>query len=188
MVRFRLPGRGLPPASKLGIVSGVYSREEGGQKKTLFCPGIPGAGKATITSIAFNRLKTSFPDDKTGRALLYCSYKRQDNQRLTIASLLGQPAVWQSIVPKSIHELYDKHRKSRPSQNEMREALYRIIKTYSRTFIIKIDCLDECKTDRILNELLSEVYKLQEISGTRLIVTFRSKTPKQRDRAKTPSQ
>ena len=49
----------------------------------------------------------------------------------------------------------------------MREALYSIIKNYSRTFIV-IDYLDECKTHRILNELLSEVYKLQEISDTRL--------------------
>ena len=129
-----------------------------------------------IASIVVNHLKTSF-SDKTGKAFVYCIYKRQDNQEVDdlLASLLGQLAVWQSIVPKSIRELYDKHRqgeKPRLSQNEIREALYDTIKTYSRTFII-IDGLDECKTDRIRNELLSEVYKLQEISDTRLMVTFR---------------
>ena len=80
--------------------------------------------------------------------------------------------MWQSIV---ICKSYDKHWKGenpRLSQNEIREALCKIIKTYSRTFII-IDGLDECKTDHIRNELLSEVYKLQEISDTRLMVTFR---------------
>ena len=79
------------------------------------------------------------------------------------------------MVPESIHELYDKHRKGekpRLSQNEIREELCNITKTYSRTFII-IDALDECKTDRIRNELLSEIYKLQEGSDTRLMVTFR---------------
>jgi Cdc6-like AAA superfamily ATPase len=148
-----------------------------GKKKTLFCPGIPGAGKTMITSIVVNHLKTSFPDDKTGTAFLYCVYKRQDNQKVgnLLASLLGQLAVQQSMVPKSIRELYDKHRKGekpRLSQDEIHEELCSIIKTYSRTFIV-IDALDECKTDSIYNELLSEIYKLQEGSDTRLMVTFR---------------
>ena len=122
-------------------------------------------------------VKTSFPDDKTGKAFLYCIYKRQDNQKVDdlLASLLGQLAVWQWMVPESIRELYDKHRrgeKPRLSRNEILEALSSITKSYSRTFII-IDALDECKTNRIRNELLSEVYKLQEGSDTRLMVTFR---------------
>jgi hypothetical protein len=83
-----------------------------GKKKTLFCPGIPGAGKTMIASIAVNHLETSFPDDRTGKAFLYCVYKRQDNQKVDdlLASLLGQLAVWQSIVPESIRELYELHR------------------------------------------------------------------------------
>ena len=113
-----------------------------------------------IASIVINHLKTSFSDDNTGKAFLYCIYKRQDSQEVDdlLASLLGQLAVWQSIVPDSVSELYDKHRKGgkpRLSQDEIREALCHIIKTYSRTFII-IDALDECKTDHTRNELLSE--------------------------------
>jgi Cdc6-like AAA superfamily ATPase len=146
-------------------------------KTTLFCPGIPGAGKTMIASIVVNHLKTSFPDDKTGRAFLYCTYKRQDNQKVDdlLAALLGQLAARQSMVPESIRKWYDEHRKGekpRLSQNEICEALHSIIKTYSRTFII-IDALDECKTDHIRNELLSEIYKLQEGSDIRLMVTFR---------------
>jgi Cdc6-like AAA superfamily ATPase len=148
-----------------------------GKKKTLFCSGIPGAGKTMIASIVVNHLKTSFPDDRTGRAFLFCNYKRQDSQEVDnlLASLLGQLAAWQSTVPESVRELYDKHlkgEKSRLSPDEIREALCSIIKNYSRTFII-IDALDECKTDHIRNELLSEIYKLQEGSDTRLMVTFR---------------
>jgi Cdc6-like AAA superfamily ATPase len=148
-----------------------------GKEKSLFCPGIPGTGKTMIASIVVDHLKTSFSDDKTGKAFLYCIYKRQDNQSVDdlLASLLGQLAVGQSTVPKSIRELYDKHRrgeKPRLSRNEILEALSSITKTYSRTFII-IDALDECKTNHIRNELLSEVYKLQEGSDTRLMVTFR---------------
>jgi hypothetical protein len=149
-----------------------------GKKKTLFCPGIPGTGKTMIASIVVNHLKTSFPDDKTGKAFLYCNYKRQENQEVDhlLASLLGQLAARQSMVPGPIHKLYDEHRRkgenSRLSQNDIREELHNIIKTYSRTFIV-IDALDECETDHVRSELLSEVYKLQEGSDTRLMVTFR---------------
>jgi Cdc6-like AAA superfamily ATPase len=146
-------------------------------EKALFFPGIPGAGKTMIASIVVNQLKTSFPDDRTGRAFLFCVYERQDNQKVDglLASLLGQLAAWQSTVPESVRKLYDKHRrgeKPRLSQDEIREALCSTMQNYSQTFII-IDALDECKTDHIRNELLSEIYKLQEESDTRLMVTFR---------------
>jgi Cdc6-like AAA superfamily ATPase len=148
-----------------------------GKKTTLFCPGIPGAGKTMIASIVVDHLKTSFPDDETGHAFLYCIYKRQENQGVDnlLASLLGQLAVWQPMVPESICKLYDEHgigKKPRLSRNEIHGELCGIIRTYSRTFII-IDALDECKTDQIRNELLSEIYKLQEGSDVRLMVTFR---------------
>ena len=130
-----------------------------------------------ISSIVINHLKISLSDDKTGRAYLYCIYKRQDNQKSDdlLASLLGQLVARQSMVPESIRKLYDEHQKgekSRLSRDEIREELHSIIKTYSRTFIV-IDALDECKTDGIRNELLSEIYKLQEGSNIRLMVTFR---------------
>jgi hypothetical protein len=148
-----------------------------GKKKTLFCPGIPGAGKTMITSIVVNHLKTSFPDDRTGRAFIFCVYKRQDHQKVDdlLASLLGQLVARQSTIPKFVRELYDKHRrgeKHRLSRDEICEALCSVIKNYSRIFII-IDALDECKTDHIRNELLSEIHKLQEGFDIRLMVTFR---------------
>ena len=149
-----------------------------GKKKTLFCPGIPGTGKTMIASIVVDHLKACFPDDETGHAFLYCIYKRQENQGVDnlLASLLGQLALWKkSIVPEAIREWYNKHLKGEKpglSRDEIRVALGSIIRTYSRTFVI-IDALDECKTDQIRNKLLSEVYKLQEGSDVRLMVTFR---------------
>jgi len=148
-----------------------------GKKKTLFCPGIPGAGKTMIASIVIDHLKASFSDSKTGNAFLYCTYKRQDNQEVDdlLASLLGQLTPWKSTIPESVRKLYQEHldgQKGRLSRNEIYGALSSITKTNSRTFII-IDALDECKEDRIRNELLSEVYKLQEGSDIRLMVTFR---------------
>ena len=130
-----------------------------------------------IASIVVDYLKTSFPEDRTGIAFLYCTYKRRDNQEFDdlLASLLGQLTLWQPMTPESIQKLYDKHlqgEKPRLSQDEIREELYRIMKAYTRIFIV-IDALDECKTDPIRDRLLSELYGLQEESDIRLMVTFR---------------
>ena len=101
-----------------------------GKQNTLFCPGIPGAGKTVIASIVVDYLKTSFPDGKTGIAFLYCIYKRMDDREVDdlLASLLGQLALWQPIIPESIRKLYDKHlkgEKPRLSQDEIRKELHR---------------------------------------------------------------
>jgi hypothetical protein len=59
-------------------------------KQTLFCPGIPGAGKTMITSIVIDDLYTKFQNDASvGMAYLYRSGPR--HRRLAIiASGIGQ--------------------------------------------------------------------------------------------------
>jgi len=78
----------------------------GRQKEDLILPWNP-LNWQNYDCIHCNRLKASFPDNKTGRAFLYCIYKRQDNQKVDhlLASLLGQLAVRQSMVHESIREL-----------------------------------------------------------------------------------
>ena len=50
-------------------------------KQTLFCPGIPGAGKTILTSIVINELTTLLGiDEHIGIAYLYCNFKSQDQQ------------------------------------------------------------------------------------------------------------
>jgi hypothetical protein len=64
-------------------------------RQTLFCPGIPGAGKTILTSIVVEKLTTRFNDDKSiGIAYLYCNVRRQDQQKICdlLASLLKQLA------------------------------------------------------------------------------------------------
>ena len=61
--------------------------------QTLFCPGIPGAGKTIITSIVVDKLTTQIcADPKIGIAYIYCNYRRQDEQKIDdlLASLLKQ--------------------------------------------------------------------------------------------------
>jgi Cdc6-like AAA superfamily ATPase len=88
------------------------------EKQTLFCPGIPGAGK-TILMIVVDELTTRFENDKSiGVAYVYCNFQRQNNQKAqdVLASLLKQLAEAQPSLPEGVKSLYDrhKHKRTRP--------------------------------------------------------------------------
>jgi Cdc6-like AAA superfamily ATPase len=151
-----------------------------GTQKTLFCPGIPGAGKTIIASIVVEHLWKIFPDGdfpihKTGIAFLYCSYKRREEQKDVdlLSALLKQLVQEQSLIPKPVKELYDYHskRKTRPSFDEVSKSLCSIIESYSQVFIV-VDALDECN-DNTCTKLLSEIRNLQTRSNTKLMATSR---------------
>jgi hypothetical protein len=116
-------------------------------KQTLFCPGIPGAGKTIITAIVIDYLQSRFLDDQsTGIAYIYCNFRRQDKQNAEdlLASLLKQLACSR---PASVKDLYDRHQKrgTKPNFDEISRTLHSVAAAYSRVFIV-IDALDECKT------------------------------------------
>jgi hypothetical protein len=56
-----------------------------GKKKTLFCPGIPGAGKTMIASIVVDHLRTSF---NLGFHEMKFSKRSAASQRLTLGPSL----------------------------------------------------------------------------------------------------
>jgi Cdc6-like AAA superfamily ATPase len=151
-----------------------------GESKTLFCPGIPGAGKTMIASIVVDHLIKTFRhcnaslDHKAGVAYIYCGYGRQNEEGLDnlLASLLAQLLLEQVSIPRAIQELYDNRRRTRPSLDKISEELCSVISNYSRVFIV-IDALDECSEDSIRGALLSNIFKLQVLSDTRLMATFR---------------
>jgi len=54
----------------------------GKTKQTLFCPGMPGAGKTIITSVVVYHLHIIFQNDPAvGIAYLYCNFQQQQNQK-----------------------------------------------------------------------------------------------------------
>jgi Cdc6-like AAA superfamily ATPase len=118
-------------------------------KKTLFCPGIPGAGKTILTSIVVDDLNTRFSNDPTiGIAYIYCNFQRQDEQKAEdlLASLLKQLSQGRSSLPDNVKSLYDCYRdkRTRPSFDEILRTLQFVTGMYSRVFIV-IDALDECR-------------------------------------------
>lgn len=146
--------------------------------QTLFCPGIPGAGKTILTSIVIDSLTTRFQSDKgIGIAYIYCNFRRQDEQKIDdlLASLLKQLAECQPSLPASVKDLYDRHRtrRTRPSIDEISRSIQSVVIAYTRVFII-IDALDECQvSNKCRTTFLSEVFNLQAKYRANLFATSR---------------
>ncbi|KAK5636040.1 hypothetical protein RRF57_011752 [Xylaria bambusicola] len=147
-------------------------------KNTLFCPGIPGAGKTILTSIVIDNLENHFHRETTiAIAYVYLNYKRQSEQTVEslLSSLLKQLCQCRSPLPSSLTELYDRHkpRRTRPSFDEISKALESVTVQNSRTFIT-IDALDECRAfDGCRTRFLSAIFNLQKKTGVNIFATSR---------------
>ena len=147
-------------------------------KQTLFCPGIPGAGKTILTSIVVEELSARFQDDNNVIvAYIYCNFKRQFEQSLEdlLTSLLKQLAQGRPSLPESVRSLHDRHKakKTRPSVDDISTALQSVAAEYLRVFVV-IDALDECREQggcRI--QMLSRLFDLQNKCGINLFATSR---------------
>ncbi|KAF1951854.1 hypothetical protein CC80DRAFT_519104 [Byssothecium circinans] len=146
-----------------------------GATPTLFCPGIPGAGKTMIAAIAVDHLQKTVQTTDVGVAYVYCNYKRQADQTTSslLAAMLKQLVLGQPSKAKPLESLYDYHqfRQTRLSVEETLSALQLVLVGYSRVYIV-IDALDECVSDD-RQELLSKLRKLQSKTDLRLMATSR---------------
>ncbi|KAK8131917.1 hypothetical protein PG999_000090 [Apiospora kogelbergensis] len=147
-------------------------------EKTLFCPGIPGAGKTIQTSIVIHHLNNRFLyDTSVGIAYIYCNFQRQAEQTVEylLLNLIKQLAMSQHPLPSSVKDLYERHRtrNTRPLLEEISATLAAISTSFSRTFII-VDALDECQdAGMVQSRLVSELLSLQKRAGLNLFITSR---------------
>ncbi|PCD24438.1 hypothetical protein FGRA07_11098 [Fusarium graminearum] len=147
-------------------------------KQTLFCPGMPGAGKTILTSIVVDSLNSKFDNDsEIGIAYIYCNFRRQHEQKIgdLLASVLKQLTQCRSSLPDSVKSLYDWHKTKRtqPSVDEILGLLQSVVAMHLRVFII-IDALDEClASDGCRTRFLSELFNLQIRHGTNIFATSR---------------
>ncbi|KAI1453073.1 ankyrin repeat-containing domain protein [Annulohypoxylon moriforme] len=147
-------------------------------KRTLFCPGIPGAGKTILTSIIVDDLNTRFHRNQDiGIAYIYCNFQRQDEQRTDslLASLLKQLCQGRPCLPDNVKALYNHHKdkQRRPSIEEISSILESMMATYSRVFIV-IDALDEYEgLDSCRTRFLAEIADLQTKTRSNTFATSR---------------
>jgi Cdc6-like AAA superfamily ATPase len=149
------------------------------RNKTLFCPGIPGAGKTIISSIVVDHLHKAFGNDPAiGIAYVYCNFQQQHEQKSSdlIVSLLKRLVQGRPSIPDAVKDLYSHHKpkETRPSPDEILSALHSVAALYSKTFIV-IDALDECQVSHEgRGKFLQEIFNLQaKISGVNVFATSR---------------
>ena len=160
------------------VESDEFQQWENNKRGFLFCPGIPGSGKTMMVSIVVDHLfKKVGNDPGIGIAFLYCNFRQQQEQRLIdlFLSLLKQLSQRHPLFPECATRLYKDHERNRtrPSFDEISNALYSVIANCPRAFII-IDALDECSgTDRVLSRFMEELFRLQAKTGCSVFVTSR---------------
>jgi Cdc6-like AAA superfamily ATPase len=148
-----------------------------GPSQTLFCPGIPGAGKTMMAAIAVDHLQKAIQTPAVGVAYLYCNYKRQAEQTISglLTAMLKQLVQDQPSFSKPLQSMYDLHetKKTRPSFREISAALQSVLAKYSRVYVV-IDALDECSDqDGTRSQLLDFCRSLQGQMDLRLMATSR---------------
>lgn len=145
-------------------------------KQTLFCPGIPGAGKTILTSTVVEELTTRFSNDSTiGIAYIYFHFRNKQKINDILASLLKQLAEGQPSLPVTVKELYNRHmiKRTRPSLEEISASLQAVATIFSRVFII-IDAIDECQAPHGCRDtFLSEMFRLQTKTRANIFTTSR---------------
>lgn len=118
-----------------------------GSNQTLFCPGIPGAGKTIIAAIVVDRLWKHVQNKDIGVAYIYCNYKSQTDQTAInlAAAILKQLIQERPSIAEPVANLYDRHadRRTRPSLEEILSALRKVVSNYPKVYVV-VDALDEC--------------------------------------------
>ncbi|KAJ5186403.1 hypothetical protein N7449_011167 [Penicillium cf. viridicatum] len=146
--------------------------------QTLFCPGIPGAGKTIVTATVIHHLHATFRNDSSvGIAYLYCTFKQQQEQGPVhlMTNVLKQLAMGQPTLPQALKDLYYRHKdhQSRPLLSEISSTVHDVAATYSKTFII-IDALDECQiVQNDLDVFIREIFDFQAVSKANIFATSR---------------
>ncbi|KAI8277545.1 hypothetical protein K4K60_006914 [Colletotrichum sp. SAR11_57] len=145
-----------------------------GEGKTLWCPGIPGAGKTTLMSIAIEHLHDRFAERDDAVVLyIFCDYRKRNDQnpRNLLASLWGQllrKRVLNEAECQSLKERYvDKN--IRLLVEDIRQLTYEEARRYSRYFIL-VDALYELEEEHRV-PLLDALYTLHP--GINLLITSR---------------
>jgi Cdc6-like AAA superfamily ATPase len=142
---------------------------------TLFCPGIPGAGKTIMAALVIDHLlRTQHVADEPV-TFIYCNYKRQSEQSVKhmLSSILRQIIDIQPRVPELVQDFYTSHttKRTTPLPDEIEQVLEAASKGLQRLTII-VDALDECET-RARQVFLSAVETLRRQCEVRLLATSR---------------
>ncbi|UQC81290.1 ankyrin repeat protein [Colletotrichum lupini] len=164
-----------------------------GDRRTLFCPGMPGSGKTMLSSIVIEHLKRRFEENSTvGVSFMFCNFRRHDEQtpRNLLASALKQLYCTAPEECEEVENTY-RHGMSSASKQDIMRCLQAVVPRFSRVYVV-IDALDEldenrnmfldvsipitgCKKEVLTtsNPTLEAIWSLQETSYVNIFATSR---------------
>ncbi|KAF5682111.1 ankyrin protein [Fusarium denticulatum] len=146
--------------------------------QTLFCPGIPGAGKTILASTVIDHIESASKDDLSiGLAYIYCNFQRYDlqNPDELLLILLKQLVAKLPSLPVDINNLYASHkeREKRPERQDIFNALQNVVAQHSQVYLI-VDALDEYGPSGSSREsFLSLLRELQRRHKINVLMTSR---------------
>ncbi|KAL3465617.1 ankyrin repeat-containing domain protein [Aspergillus heterothallicus] len=145
-----------------------------GTKQTLFCQGIPGAGKTIISATVIDHLQRICKQGHSiGVAFAFLDYQAHISESDLLRSILRQ--LISNPVPEVVMELYKYHNEkgTTPLLKEIVSTLCKVIKTYSKTFIV-VDALDEIPgSEGVRRKIISALFNLQDAVCSNIAVFSR---------------
>ncbi|KAK8084514.1 hypothetical protein PG997_005785 [Apiospora hydei] len=166
-------GRCLNGTCQWFFDSPEFSDWASGVNKTLFCPGIPGAGKTIVAAATIRHLQRQ----RSRVAFYYCSYTNQDTElpKSFIRAITRKVVQSLDDIPNDLRILYEKQVNKEPREEatigEIRGVLFRVIPDAGPLYIV-VDALDECTRSHSL-KILGELKALQSTQDVRLLATSR---------------
>lgn len=159
------------------LVHPTFQTWSNGENPTLFCTGIPGAGKTITSSVIIQHLISRYTNDNVMVAFLYCDYSERSKQTADdlLATLLRQFAESTGELHHSVKNLDEKCKgKRRPNRRELVEALSSVVESFNRTFVV-VDGLNECPQwdDDIRGGLVGTIRRLQKRAPVSFLATSR---------------
>ena len=148
--------------------------------KILYFHGIPGAGKTMLAAIIIDELNRRHHDDlDICTAYVYFNFKKIDNQSplKLFSSLLRQLVQNQTVLPHEVASLWHgqqfKHSRAPLTFEQVIKLIDSTSILSSKVFLV-VDALDECReNDGCRSTFLTELFRLQSSTGSRLLVTSR---------------
>lgn len=133
------------------LASSQFQAWTRGDFQTLYCPGIPGAGKTILASLVIDHPQIQYQSEDVGVVYAFCNFSRREEQtpKNLLAALLRQTVHGKAQIDGHIKSLYElRHYGESPlSRETITQELESCISSYSRVFIV-VDAVDELDTSR----------------------------------------
>ena len=146
-----------------------------GQHSTLFCVGIPGAGKTVLAATAIHQLQKQFPESvqDVGIAWVYCTFQERASQTTTnlLGSIVAQLITRHNDLIEAAITLRHQEKTPKASFDTIKLLLNKCIDKYKKIYLV-VDALDEYSEDSLgWDEVISELEAIGD--SLNLMVTSR---------------